>query len=98
MVLAGIVVGALGVLTDTAVTHASAVMALRRADPRYEPRSAGLGAAGAPNSQSIAEPMVATIVGCLALIAAVPITTGLASMLVSRLPLDVLPDSHHHHH
>ncbi len=33
IILAGMVVGALGVLTDTAVTQASAVMALRRANP-----------------------------------------------------------------
>lgn len=33
LVLAGMVIGALGVLADTAVTQASAVMALRRANP-----------------------------------------------------------------
>ena len=33
IILAGMVIGALGVLTDTAVTQASAVMALRRANP-----------------------------------------------------------------
>jgi hypothetical protein len=31
-------IGALGVLADTAVTQASAVIALRRANPRYEAR------------------------------------------------------------
>ena len=36
--LAGIVIGALGVIADTAVTQASAVMALRRADPKLAPR------------------------------------------------------------
>jgi uncharacterized membrane protein len=39
VVLAGMVVGGLGVLADTAVTQASAVMALRRADPAMNPRS-----------------------------------------------------------
>ncbi|MEA2310056.1 MAG: hypothetical protein QOE28_24, partial [Solirubrobacteraceae bacterium] len=34
IVLAGLVIGALGVLADMGVTQASAVMALRRADPR----------------------------------------------------------------
>jgi uncharacterized membrane protein len=37
IVLAAMLVGALGVLADTAVTQASAVMALRRANPTYEP-------------------------------------------------------------
>jgi hypothetical protein len=26
------------------------------------------------------------------------VATGLASVLVARLPLDALPDAHHHHH
>jgi uncharacterized membrane protein len=38
LVLAGFVIGALGVLADMAVTQASAVMALRRADPTLGPR------------------------------------------------------------
>lgn len=135
VILAGMIIGALGVLADTAVTQASAVMGLRRANPRYGPRTlyregfiigrdhlaatihtlvlAYSGAVlplllvtqlgqvnglDAINSQSLAVPIVATIVGCLALIAAVPVTTGLASMLLSRLPLDALPESHGHHH
>jgi uncharacterized membrane protein len=135
VILAGMLIGALGVLADTAVTQASAVMALRRANPRYGPRDlyregftigrdhlsatihtlvlAYSGAIlplllvlklghvdglDAINGQSIAEPIVATIVGCLALIAAIPVTTGLASMLLSRLPLEVLPEGQHHHH
>ena len=129
------IIGALGVLADTAVTQASAVMALRRANPRYGPRdlyregfvvgrdhlsatihTLVLAYAGgvlplllilsmgnvdgldAINGQSIAVPIVATIVGCLALIAAIPVTTGLASMLLSRLPAEALPEGHHHHH
>lgn len=40
---------------------------------------------------------MATIVGCLALIAAIPVTTGLASLLLSRLPVEALPEGHHHH-
>jgi uncharacterized membrane protein len=135
VIFAGVLIGALGVLADTAVTQASAVMALRRANPRYRPRdlyreafligrdhlsatihTLVLAYSGAVlplllvlrlwnvdgldtvNGQSIAEPIVATLVGCLALIAAIPVTTAIASMLLSRLPLDVLPDGHHHHH
>jgi uncharacterized membrane protein len=129
------IIGALGVLADTAVTQASAVMGLRRANARYGPRTlyregfiigrdhlsatihtlvlAYSGAVlplllvtrmgqvnglDAINGQSLAVPIVATIVGCLALIAAVPITTGLAAVLLSRIPADALPDAHGHHH
>jgi uncharacterized membrane protein len=126
---------ALGVLADTAVTQASAVMALRRANARYGPRTLYreasmigrdhlsatihtlvLAYAGATlplllllragqgtttdlvNSQSLAVPIVATLVGCIALMAAVPVTTGLSSVLLARLPIEALPDDHHHHH
>jgi uncharacterized membrane protein len=135
VVLAGMVIGALGVLADTAVTQASAVMALRRADPSMRPRhlysaaftvgrdhlsatihtlvlayagaslplllvirSSGLGFHDALNAQDIAEPVVATLVGCIGLIAAVPLTTGLASGLVARLPIETVPATHGHHH
>ena len=134
VVLAAMVIGTLGVLADTAVTQASAVMALRRANPRYGAldlhrealtigrdhlsatihtlvlayagatlplllvlQTGGVASADAINGQSIATPIVATIVGCLALIAAVPITTGLASLVLARLPAAVVPDAHHHH-
>ena len=50
------------------------------------------------NGQSIAEPIVATIVGCLGLIAAVPITTALSALLVARLPLDAVSAHAHHAH
>jgi uncharacterized membrane protein len=135
VVLAGMVVGALGVLADTAVTQASAVMALRRADPALTPRglyrgafavgrdhlsatihtlvlayagaslplllamrSAGVDTGSALNSQDIAEPVLATLVGCIGLVAAVPLTTGLASILVSRVPIAALGDAGHEHH
>jgi uncharacterized membrane protein len=131
--LAAMLIGALGVLADTAVTQASAVMALRRANPRYDARrlyreaftigrdhlsatihtlvlayagavlpvllvlrSVQVDAIDAVNRQTIAEPIVATAVGCLALIIAVPLATGLAAVLVARLPVDVVPDAHHH--
>jgi uncharacterized membrane protein len=135
VVLAGMVIGGLGVLADTAVTQASAVMALRRANPGLTARglyrgafsvgrdhlsatihtlvlayagaslplllvirSSGLGFHDALNAQDIAEPVVATLVGCIGLVAAVPLTTGLASALVSRLPAAAVPDGHGHQH
>jgi uncharacterized membrane protein len=135
IVLAAMLIGALGVLADTAVTQASAVMALRRTNPALRARrlyqealtvgrdhlsatihTLVLAYAGATltlllllrsgsvsgtdilNNQSIAEPIVATIVGCVALIAAVPITTGLAAFVVVRVPAAALPDGGHHHH
>jgi uncharacterized membrane protein len=135
VILAGMVIGALGVLADTAVTQASAVMALRRANPRYSARrlyaegftigrdhlsatihtlvlayagatlpllltlrSGLVTAADGVNAQSLAVPIVATLVGCLALMVAVPVCTGLAATLLVRLPLDALPDGHGHHH
>lgn len=135
VILAGMLIGALGVLADTAVTQASAVMALRRANPGYGVRrlySEGftigrdhlsatihtlvLAYAGATlplllilragqtttvdaiNAQSLAVPVVATLVGCLALMVAVPVSTGLASVLLARLPVEALPDGHGHHH
>lgn len=130
---AAMLIGALGVLADTAVTQASAVMALRRANPRFSARrlyqealvvgrdhlsatihtlvlayagailplllilnSGHVATVDALNNTSIAEPIVATAVGCLALIASVPLATGLASLLVARLPVDALPEHHHH--
>lgn len=135
VVLAGMIVGALGVLADTAVTQASAVMALRRAGPALGARAlyreafvvgrdhlsatihtlvlAYAGAAlpllllmvnsrvatvDALNAQSIAEPAVAAIVGCVALIAAVPLATGLAAALVAHVPPAALPAVHAHDH
>jgi uncharacterized membrane protein len=133
IVLAGMVVGALGVLTDMAVSQASAVTALRSADPDLGPRGlyrgafaigrdhlaatihtlvlAYVGAAlplilvlrqghvgvtDALNGQIVAEPVVATLVGAIALVAAVPLTTALAAMLVARVPPTAF-DGHHGH-
>ncbi|MBN1530361.1 MAG: YibE/F family protein, partial [Thermoleophilaceae bacterium] len=133
VILAAMLIGALGVLADTAVTQASAVMALRRAAPALDVRrlyreafvvgrdhltatihtlvlayagaslplllvlrSSGTPTGDALNGQSVAEPIVATLVGCFALIAAVPLTTALAAALVARIPAETLPDAHHH--
>jgi uncharacterized membrane protein len=128
------VIGALGVLADTGVTQASAVMALRRANPALPARavyreafavgrdhltatihtlvlayvgaslplililsSTNVATADALNVQDVAEPIVATLVGSIALLASVPLTTSLAALLAARLPADALPDSHHTH-
>jgi uncharacterized membrane protein len=134
VVVAGMVVGALGVLADMGVSQASAVMALRRANPSLSPRqlyseafavgrdhlaatihtlvlayvgaslplllvlqSAHAGFFDAVNTQDVAEPIIATLVGSIGLIAAVPLTTGLAALLVARVPAEALPHEHHAH-
>jgi uncharacterized membrane protein len=134
IVLGGLVIASLGVLADMAVTQASAVMALRRANPGLSPRalfssgfgvgrdhlvatthtlvlvyvgatlplllvlhSVGVGFTDALNAQDVAEPVVATLVGAMALLISVPLTTALATLLVSRIPAEALPDAHHGH-
>ena len=135
IVLAGMVIGALGVLTDTAVTQASAVMALRRANTTLGVRglylgafavgrdhlaatmhtlvmayvgtllplllvleAADVGVTDALNGQFLAEPAVATLVGSMALMASVPLTTILASLLAVRVPVTAIPAGHAHAH
>ena len=135
IVLAGLLLGALGVLADMAVTQASAVMALRRANPELKTRALFTGAFGvgrdhliatthtlvlvyvgatlplllvlqstgvsttdALNAQDVAEPIVATLIGAMALLLSVPLTTALAATLVSHVPPDSLPDAHTGHH
>jgi uncharacterized membrane protein len=121
LLLAGMVIGALGVLDDLTVSQASTVMALRRANPalRFRPLfkqalSVGhdhiaatvntlvLAYAGASlpvllifklgatpfgdaiNNEAVATQIVATLVGSIGLIAAVPITTALAALFATR--------------
>jgi uncharacterized membrane protein len=135
IVLAGLVLGALGVVADMAVTQASAVMALRRANPQlgihglfsgaFEVgrdhliatthtlvlvyvgatlplllvlQSSGVSATDALNAQDVAEPIVATLIGAMALLLSVPLTTALAAAFVSHVPADAVPDTHHAHH
>lgn len=135
VLLAGMVIGALGVLADTAVTQASAVMSLRHTDPTLGPgalyrRAVVIGrdhlsatihtlvlaysGTALPlllvlsardastldtiNQLDIVEPIVASLVGCAGLIAAVPLTTGLAALLIARISPDALPDGHGHSH
>jgi uncharacterized membrane protein len=135
IVLAGLVIGALGVLADMGVTQASAVMALRRANPGLSARglyrgafavgrdhlvatthtlvlayvgatlplllvlrTTGVSVTDALNTEDIAEPVIATLVGSMALLVSVPLTTALAALLVQRVPPAALPHGGHHHH
>lgn len=134
IVLAGLVLGALGVLADMGVTQASAVMALRRANPDLPParvfreafsvgrdhlvatthtlvlayvgatlplllvlQSSGVRTIDALNAQDVAEPIVATLVGAMALLVCVPLTTALATLLVAHMAAEALPDAHAGH-
>ena len=123
LVLAGIIIGSLGVLDDVTVTQVAAVWQLRRADPTYRfaelYRSAVsigrdhiastvntlvLAYAGAalplllfyaqtarPLSEVavreiVAVEIVRTLVGSIGLVAAVPITTAVAAVVVTARP------------
>ena len=125
LLLAGMVIGALGVLDDVTISQASTVLALRRANPGLAFRglfglaldvgrdhvsatvntlvlayvgaalpilllfsAAGLGVSEAVNLEVVAKEIVATLVGSIGLIAAVPITTVLAALLA----LSVAPE------
>jgi uncharacterized membrane protein len=118
LLLAGMVIGALGVLDDVTISQASTVLALRRANPALPLRrlfvlalevgrdhvsatvntlvlayvgaalpilllfsAADLRVADAANLEVVAKEIVATLVGSIGLIAAVPITTALAALL-----------------
>jgi uncharacterized membrane protein len=134
LVLAGVVIGALGVLDDVTISQASTVLALRRTNPALRARtlfseamSVGrdhLGAtvntlvlayAGASlpvllvfygqgtafgdaiTREAVAEEIVATLVGSIGLVAAVPLTTLLAALLATRVPAAALPAAEHVH-
>jgi uncharacterized membrane protein len=134
LLLAGMIIAALGVLDDLTVSQSATVMALRRANPSLgfvalfrSAVSVGhdhiaatvntlvLAYAGASlpvllifsladtpfadaiNLEAVAEAVVATLVGSIALIAAVPITTALAALLASRMePEEILEAGHAH--
>ncbi len=124
LLLAGIVIGALGAIDDVAVTQASAVWELRAADPGLGPpelfhagmrvgrdhvgsivNTLALAYAGASlplliifqlselplgrlvGSEVVATEVVRTLVGSIGLIAAMPITTWLASRIAPREPV-----------
>jgi uncharacterized membrane protein len=121
LVLAGIVVGALGVLDDVTISQSSTVLALSRANPALslvtlfrEAMSVGRDHLGATVNtlalayaggslpvllifatqgtrfgdaiarEAVAEELVATLVGSIGLVAAVPLTTALAALLATR--------------
>jgi uncharacterized membrane protein len=118
LLLAGMVIGALGVLDDVTVSQASTVLALRAANPTLGFRrlfnlaqhvgrdhvsatvntlvlayvgaslpillifhSADLGVGDALTTETVATQVVGTLVGSIGLIAAVPLTTALATLL-----------------
>lgn len=118
LLLAGMVIGALGVLDDVTISQASTVLALRRANPALGFRrlaglalevgrdhvtatvntlvlayvgaalpilllfnATDLGFSEAVNFEVVANEIVATLVGSIGLIAAVPVTTALAALL-----------------
>ena len=121
LLLAGMVIGALGVLDDVTISQASTVLALRRANPALRFRglfglalevgrdhvsatvntlvlayvgaalpilllfsAADLGVGDATNLEVVAKEIVATLVGSIGLISAVPVTTALAALLAVR--------------
>jgi uncharacterized membrane protein len=125
LVLAGIVIGALGAIDDMTVTQASAVWELHVANPEYGTRhlyrsamqigrdhvastvnTLFLAYAGASlplmllfvigeqalgsvaNFEVVAVEIVRTLVGSIGLVAAVPLTTWLASVVAPRSPTD----------
>ncbi|MGH3947727.1 MAG: YibE/F family protein [Pseudonocardiaceae bacterium] len=121
LLLAGVVIGALGVLDDVTVTQASAVWELHGANPALGRRDlyaaglrigrdhvssavntlvlayagaalpllmysaiSGVGLGRIIGSQDIAQEIVRTLAGSMGIIAAVPVTTVLAALIVSR--------------
>ena len=120
LVLAGVVLGSLGVLDDVTVTQVSAVARLREANPGYGVRelyskgvrigrdhiasvvntlvlayagaalplllfytNVGVGLSESVTSEIIAVEVIRTLVGSIGLVAAVPITTALAAVVVT---------------
>jgi uncharacterized membrane protein len=135
LLLAGMVIGSLGVLGDTTVTQASTVLALRRANPglgfgalvqhatavgrdhiaatvntlvlAYTGAAlptliifslAGTSLERGVTTEAVAEAVVATLVGSIGLILAVPATTALAALLALHLPERSLRHAHAHVH
>jgi uncharacterized membrane protein len=123
LLVAGMVIGALGVLDDVTVSQASTVLAVRAADSQQSLgtlyrraiavgrdhvsatvntlvlayvgaslpvlllfSSGELGVLDAANTELVATEIIATLVGSIGLIAAVPVTTLLAAVLATRLP------------
>jgi uncharacterized membrane protein len=120
LLLAGVLIGSLGVLDDVTVTQTSAVWELKQADPAASWRTlyvsamrigrdhiasvvntlvlayagaalpllllfsiAEAGVGTVATSELVAEEIVRTLVGSIGLVASVPVTTGLAALVVS---------------
>lgn len=135
LLLAGMIVAALGVLDDVTVSQSSTVLALRAANPGQSFRqlflramdvgrdhvsatvntlvlayvgaslplllifsSSSIDFGEAINLELIAKEIVATLVGSIGLIAAVPITTALAALLAVRMTSDELAEADVHGH
>jgi uncharacterized membrane protein len=134
LLLAGMVIGALGVLDDVTISQASTVLAMRHANPSLGFRelfgralqvgrdhvsatvntlvlayvgaalpvlllfsATDLGVGDAVNFEIVAKEIVATLVGSIGLIAAVPITTALAALLALGEAPQRLPRIDHAH-
>jgi uncharacterized membrane protein len=135
LLLAGMVIGALGVLDDVTISQASTVMALRRANPGLKFNrlsglaldvgrdhvsatvntlvlayvgaslpilllfsAADLGVGNALNLEVVAKEVVATLVGSIGLITAVPITTALTALLALSVAPEQIEDDDGHGH
>lgn len=135
LVLAGIVIAALGVLDDLTISQASSVMALQRANPAHGARElyrgaiaigrdhvaatvntlvlayvgsslpvllifnvGGISFADSINREAVSQQVIGTLVGSIGLIAAVPLTTGIAAALAARGALPAEHDAHAHVH
>jgi uncharacterized membrane protein len=135
LLLAGMIIGALGVLDDLTVSQSSTVLALQRANPAqsfgelfrgavavgqdhiaatvntlvlaYVGASlpvllifsfGGVSFSDAINTEAVASQVVATLVGSIGLIAAVPITTALAALLATRVRPAALARERAHAH
>jgi uncharacterized membrane protein len=135
LLLAGMIIGALGVLDDVTVSQASTVLALQQANPKQRFPALFRGAVSvghdhvaatvntlvlayvgaslpvllifsfggtsfgdAVNNEAVAEQIVATLVGSIGLIAAVPVTTALAALLATRMGPHALAREHAHVH
>jgi uncharacterized membrane protein len=133
LLLAGVVIAALGVLDDLTVTQSSTVLALRSANPGLGFRAlfrrslsvghdhitatvntlvlayagaslpvllifslADVSFAEALNGEAVAEEVVATLVGSIGLIAAVPVTTAIAAFLAVQGATDDTAHVHVH--
>jgi uncharacterized membrane protein len=60
--------------------------------------ASGVNTTDALNTQDVAEPIVATLVGAMALLVSVPLTTGLCAAVAHRIPAASLGEVHAHEH